>query len=105
MMTLAVPRMSPLLLPYQGVQQLAILAHKRGLHGSGAGVDANKHTTLVAIEVTLGHNLLVVTALELVILRRRGKERLQARDLGTCVSPKASIASISCGNVESLLDS
>ena len=66
-----------------GVQQLAIFAHKRGLHGSGAGVDANKHTTPVAIEVALGHNLLVVTALELVILLGRGKERLQARDLGT----------------------
>ena len=66
-----------------GMQQLAVLAHERGLHGGRTSVDANKHTTPVAIEVALGHNLLVVAALKLVILRRRGKERLQACDLGT----------------------
>ena len=70
-----------------GVQQLAVLAHKRGLHGGGAGVDTNEHAAGVAVELALGDDLLVVAILELGKVLVGGKERIQTFDLGTlCVT-------------------
>ena len=70
-----------------GVQQLAVLAHERGLHGGGAGVDADEHAAGVAVELTLGDDFLVVAVLELGKVLVGGKERIQALDLGTlCVT-------------------
>ena len=66
-----------------GVQQLAVLAHERGLHGGGAGVDADKHAAGVAVELALGDDLGVVAALELGEVIVGGKERVQTLDLGT----------------------
>ena len=66
-----------------GMQQLAVLAHERGLHGGGAGVDANEHAAGVAVELALGDDLGVVAALELGKVLVGGKERVQALDLGT----------------------
>ena len=66
-----------------GVQQLAVLAHERGLHGGGAGVDADEHAAGVAVELALGDDLGVVAALELGEVLVGGKERVQALDLGT----------------------
>ena len=65
-----------------GVEELAVLADDGRLHRGGAGVDADEHATLVAREVALGHNLLVVALLELLVVRLGLKERLEARDLG-----------------------
>ena len=70
-----------------GVQQLAVLAHERGLHGGGAGVDADEHAAGVAVELTLGDDFLVVAGLELGKVLVGGKERIQALDLSTlCVT-------------------
>ena len=70
-----------------GVQQLAVLAHERGLHGGGAGVDANEHAAGVAFELALGDDFLVVAGFELGKVLVGGKERIQALDLGTlCVA-------------------
>ncbi len=66
-----------------GMQQLAVLAHERGLHGGGAGVDADEHAAGVAIELALGDDFLVVAGLELGKVLVGGKERIQALDLGT----------------------
>ena len=66
-----------------GVQQLAVLAHERGLHGGGAGVDADEHAAGVAVELALGDDLGVVAGLELGKVLVGGKERIQALDLGT----------------------
>ena len=87
------------------MQQLTVLAHERGLHGGGAGVDADEHASGVAFELALGDDLGVVAGLELGKVLVGGKERIQTLDLGTCVSPRASMAPMSCGNVLSLLDS
>ena len=65
-----------------GVEQLAVLAHERGLHGGGAGVDADEHAAGIALKVAAGHDLLVVARTELVVVVLGGKERLQARHLG-----------------------
>ena len=59
-----------------GVQQLAILAHERGLHGGRAGVDANEHAAGVAVELALGDDLGVVATLELGKVLVGGKERI-----------------------------
>ena len=70
-----------------GVQQLTVLAHERGLHGGGAGVDADEHAAGVAVELALGDDFLVVAGLELGKVLVGGKERIQALDLGTlCVT-------------------
>ena len=70
-----------------GVQQLAVLAHERGLHGGGAGVDADEHAAGVAVELALGDDLGVVAGFELGEVLVGGKERIQALDLGTlCVT-------------------
>ena len=70
-----------------GVQQLAVLAHERGLHGGGTGVDANEHAAGVAVELALGDDFLVVAGFELGEVLVGGKERIQALDLGTlCVT-------------------
>ena len=66
-----------------GVQQLAVLAHERGLHGGGTGVDADEHAAGVAFELALGDDFLVVAVLELSKVLVGGKERIQALDLGT----------------------
>ena len=66
-----------------GVQQLAVLAHERGLHGGGAGVDADEHASGVAVELALGNDFLVVAGLELGKVLVGGKERIQTLDLGT----------------------
>ena len=66
-----------------GVQQLAVLAHERSLHGGGAGVDADEHAAGVAVELALGDDLGVVAGLELGKVLVGGKERIQALDLGT----------------------
>ena len=66
-----------------GVQQLAVLAHERGLHGGGASVDADEHAAGVAVELALGDDLGVVAGLELGKVLVGGKERIQALDLGT----------------------
>ena len=65
-----------------GVQQLAVLAHERGLHGGGAGVDADEHAAGVAVELALGDDFLVVAVLELSKVLVGGKERIQTLDLG-----------------------
>ena len=65
------------------MQQLAVLAHERGFHGGGAGVDADEHATGVAVELALGNDLGVVAVLELSKVLIGGKERIQALDLGT----------------------
>ena len=65
-----------------GVQQLAVLAHERGLHSGGTGVDADEHTAGVAVEFALGDDLGVVATLELGKVLVGGKERIQALDLG-----------------------
>ena len=66
-----------------GVQQLTVLAHERGLHGGGAGVDADEHAAGVAFELALGNDFLVVAGLELGKVLIGGKERVQTLDLGT----------------------
>ena len=66
-----------------GVQQLAVLAHERGLHGGGAGVDTDEHATGVAVELALWDDLGVVASLELGKILVGGKERIQTLDLGT----------------------
>ena len=66
-----------------GMQQLAVLAHERGLHGGGTGVDANEHAAGVALELALGDDFLVVAGFELGEVLVGGKERIQALDLGT----------------------
>ena len=66
-----------------GVQQLTVLAHERGLHGGGAGVDADEHASGVAFELALGDDLCVVAGLELGKVLVGGKERIQTLDLGT----------------------
>ena len=66
-----------------GMQQLAVLAHERGLHGGGTGVDANEHAAGVAFEFALGDDFLVVAGFELGKILVGGKERVQALDLGT----------------------
>ena len=66
-----------------GVQQLTVLAHERGLHGGGAGVDADEHAAGVAFELALGDDFLVVAGFELSKVLVGGKERIQALDLGT----------------------
>ena len=69
------------------VQQLAVLAHERGFHGGGAGVDTDEHAAGVAVELALGDDFLVVATLELGKVLVGGKERIQALDLGTlCVT-------------------
>lgn len=77
------------------MQQLAVLAYERGLHGRGTGVDADEHAAGVAFELALGDDLGVVATLELSKVLVGGKERIQTLDLGTCVSPRASMASMS----------
>ena len=70
-----------------GVQQLAVLAHERGLHGGGAGIDANEDATGVAVEFALGDDFLVVAGFELSKILVGGKKRIQTLDLGTlCVT-------------------
>ena len=70
-----------------GMQQLAVLAHERGFHGGGAGVDTDEHAAGVAVELALGDDFLVVATLELSKVLVGGKERIQALDLGTlCVT-------------------
>ena len=66
-----------------GVQQLTVLAHERGLHGGGTGVDADEHAAGVAVELALGNDFLVVATLELGKVLVGGKERVQTLDLGT----------------------
>ena len=66
-----------------GVQQLAVLAHERGLHGGGTGVDADEHAAGVAVELALGDDFLVVAGFELGKVLVSGKERIQTLDLGT----------------------
>lgn len=66
-----------------GVQQLTVLAHERGFHGGGAGVDADEHAAGVAFELALGDDLGVVAGLELGEVLVGGKERIQTLDLGT----------------------
>ena len=69
------------------MQQLTVLAHECGLHGGGAGVDANEHAAGVAFEFALGDDFLVVAGFELGEVLVGGKERIQALDLGTlCVT-------------------
>ena len=65
-----------------GVQQLAVLAHERGLHGGGTGVDADEHAAGVAVELALGDDFLVVAGFELGKVLVSGKERVQTLDLG-----------------------
>ena len=65
------------------MQQLTVLAHERGLHGGGAGVDADEHASGVAFELALGDDLGVVAGLELGKVLVGGKERIQTLDLGT----------------------
>ena len=65
------------------MQQLAVLAHERGLHGGGAGVDTDEHAAGVAVELALGDDFLVVATLELGKVLVGGKERIQTLDLGT----------------------
>ena len=70
-----------------GVQQLTVLAHERGLHGGGTGIDADEHAAGIAVELALGDDLGVVATLELGKVLVGGKERIQALDLGTlCVT-------------------
>ena len=70
-----------------GVQQLTVLAHERGLHGGGTGVDADEHAAGVAFELALGDDLGVVAGFELGKVLVGGKEWIQALDLGTlCVA-------------------
>ena len=70
-----------------GMQQLAVLAHERGLHGGGTGVNADEHAAGVAVELALGDDFLVVAGFELGKVLVGGKERIQALDLGTlCVA-------------------
>ena len=70
-----------------GMQQLAVLTHKRGLHGGGTGVDTDEHATGVAFELALGNDLGVVAGLELGKVLVGGKERIQTLDLGAlCVT-------------------
>ena len=66
-----------------GVQQLTVLAHERGLHGGGTGVDADEHAAGVAVELALGNDFLVVAGFELGKVLVGGKERIQTLDLGT----------------------
>ena len=66
-----------------GVQQLAVLAHERGLHGGGTGVDADEHAAGVAFELALGDDFLVVAGLELGKVLVGGEERIQTLDFGT----------------------
>ena len=66
-----------------GVQQLTVLAHERGLHGGGTGVDADEHAAGVAFDLALGDNLGVVATLELGKVLVGGEERIQALDLST----------------------
>ena len=66
-----------------GMQQLAVLAHERGLHGGGTGVNADEHAAGVAVELALGDDFLVVAGFELGKILVGGKERIQALDLGT----------------------
>ena len=66
-----------------GVQQLAVLAHERGLHGGGTGVDADEHAAGIAVELALGDNLGVVAVLELGEVLVGGEERIKTLDLGT----------------------
>ena len=61
---------------------MAVLAHERGFHGGGAGVDANEHAACVAVELALGDDLGVVAGFELGKILVGGKERVQALDLG-----------------------
>ena len=69
------------------MQQLTVLAHERGFHGGGAGVDTDEHAAGVAVEFALGDDLGVVAVLELGEVLVGGKERIQALDLGTlCVA-------------------
>ena len=65
------------------MQQLTVLAHERGLHGGGAGVDADEHASGIAFELALGDDLGVVAGLELGKVLVGGKERVQTLDLGT----------------------
>ena len=71
------------------VQQLAILAHERGFHGGGAGVDTDEHAAGVAVELALGDDFLVVATLELGKVLVGGKERIQTFDLDTLRVAKA----------------
>ena len=66
-----------------GVQQLTVLAHERGLHGGGTGVDTDEHAAGVAVELALGDDLGVVAGFELGKVLVGGKERIQTLDLGT----------------------
>ena len=65
------------------MQQLTVLAHERGLHGGGTGIDADEHAAGVAFEFALGDDFLVVAGLELGKVLVGGKERIQTLDLGT----------------------
>ena len=64
------------------MQQLAVLAHERGLHGGGTGVDADEHAAGVAVELALGDDFLVVAGFERGKVLVSGKERVQTLDLG-----------------------
>ena len=66
-----------------GVQQLTVLAHERGLHGGGTGVDTDEHAAGVAVELALGDDFLVVATLELGKVLVGGEERIQTLNLGT----------------------
>ena len=73
-----------------GVEQLAVLAHHGRLHGGGAGVDADEDAPVVVGEVALGHDLLVVAALEGAVVVLARKERVEARHLGALGVPRLS---------------
>ena len=78
--------MSPLLLPYQVCNSWPS-SPTRGLHGGGAGIDANEDATGVAVEFALGDDFLVVAGFELSKILVGGKKRIQTLDLGTlCVT-------------------
>ena len=87
------------------MQQLTVLAHERGFHGGGTGVDTDEHAAGVAVELALGDDLGVVASLELGKVLVGGKERIQTLDLGALCVTQGIDGSMSCGNVLSLLDS
>jgi len=73
----------PVVVVIPGVEQLARLAHHGRLHRGGAGIDADEHASVIAVERTLGHHLGVVAGLELLVVHLGGKERVETGDLGS----------------------
>ena len=64
-----------------GVQELAVLAHHRGLHGCRTRIEADEHTAAIVTEVAARDDLLVMTTLEGIVVLVSGKERVKTRDL------------------------